>query len=374
MIRRFPPFAGLLLLMALWAPPSAPAQTPSALIDSLGRALTDEHPGAAVIGVVAEGERSVRGFGAVDSSGAPPTAQTLFEIGSVTKTFTGLLLADAIERGLMQPDDPLRSFLPDSLAWSAPDGAPITLAQLATHRSGLPRLPSNLQASALANPQDPYANYSVRDLHAFLDGYTPPRAPGAGYTYSNLGTGLLGHVLAHRADTSFAALVQSRIADPLGLSDTRIDLTSEQQSRFAQGHTASGAPTAPWHFPALGGAGALRATPADMLTYVEAHLTASDDSPLGRAMLRAIAPHDSTSRASTQIGYGWHITSRSSEHTVVWHNGGTGGFSSFVGFNRVANRGVVVLASTAIGSDVTAAGFTLMEALLSTADPASDQP
>ncbi len=363
-------------MIALWAPTSTPAQTPSARIDSLGRALTNGPPSGAVIGIVTEGRRSVHGFGAADSTGAAPTAQTLFEIGSVTKTFTGLLLADAIERSLVRPDDPLHSFLPDSLAWSTPDGASITLEQLATHRSGLPRLPSNLQASALANPQNPYANYSARDLHAFLDGYALPRAPGAAYAYSNLGMGLLGHLLARRADTSFAALVQMRIARPLGLADTRIHLAAEQRARFAQGYDEAGRSTPPWHLPALGGAGALRSTAADMLTYVRAHLAASDTTALGRALQHAIQPVAEADLgaerfAGTRIGYGWHLTPRS-EATVVWHNGGTGGFSSFVGFSPEAGVGVVILANAAIGAEVTSAGFVLMEALLPAA--ASAQP
>ena len=365
--------------MALGAP-EALGQSVQSLADSLGTALADGHPGGAVIGVVVEGEETVRGFGAVDSAGAAPTAQTLFEIGSVTKTFTGLLLADAVERGLVRPADPIQSYLPDSLEVPTHASGPITLEQLATHRSGLPRMPSNFMASALANPQDPYAGYSVRDLLAFLDGYKLPRAPGAEYAYSNLGTGLLGHLLARRAETSYAALVQSRIAGPLGLSDTRIELTPDQQRRFAQGHNESGTPTPPWHIPALGGAGAIRSTTADMLAYVRAYLTASDTTALDRALHRAMTPiadtdlGDAERFAGTQIGYGWHVTPRGDD-AIVWHNGGTGGFSSFVGFNRATNRGVVILANAAISSDVTSAGFTLMEALLhETAAPASDQP
>mgnify|MGYP006272197989 FL=1 len=323
--------------------------------------LTDGHPGGVVIGIVANGERTARGYGAVDSSGTTPTEETIFEIGSVTKTFTGLLLADAVERGHVRAEDSLRAFLPDSVALAS-TAAPITLAHLATHRSGLPRLPSNLTASALANPKDPYANYHTHDLYACLDGYRPPHPPDTAYAYSNLGMGLLDHALARRADTSYAALVRDRIAAPLGLPDTRIRLTPAQQARFAQGHDASGRPTPPWHFPTLAGAGALRSTASDLLTYLSAHLAASDTSSLGRALQRATALHGATDRPRTTLGYGWHRSTRNGQ-TVVWHNGGTGGFGSFVAFNQATRQGVVILAGAAIAADVTKAGFELMDRL-----------
>jgi len=350
------------------------AQPIRAVIDSLGQQLEVTHPGAVVIGVVvtdpadtagflASG-RTIAGFGTVDTSGTPPTAQTLFEIGSVTKTFTGLLLAEGIERSAVGPHDPVARYLPDSLNILDHERGPVTLEQLVTHRAGLPRIPFNLLPPA--DPADPYAHYTVQDLYAFLDGYQPSGSSDTSYAYSNLGVGLLGHALARQADTPYAALVQQRIAGPLGLSDTRIDLDPAQQDRFAQGYTPSGDPTPPWHLPTLAGAGALRATASDMLTYIHVHLAASDTTRLGRAMQRATTPvagaglGDNAAFAGTRIAYGWHVTPRNGR-TIVWHNGGTGGFSSFVGFSRDAGQGVVILTSAGgIASEVTAAGFTLL--------------
>lgn len=359
----------VLLCAGFFAAPSALAQSHAAAIDSLGRGLSEGRPGAVVIGVWIGGEPAVHGFGAVDSTGTPPTAQTIFEIGSITKTFTGLLLADAVERGAVQPGAPVRRFLPDSLRRANSAAAPITLTHLATHRSGLPRLPSNLRASVRANPSDPYAKYDQDALYAYLKETGLSRASNAAYAYSNLGMGLLGHVLARRADTSYAALVQRRVAVPLSLPDTRIRLTPTQRGRFAQGHDATGRPAPPWHFPTLAGAGALRSTPADMLAYARAHLTASDTTALGRAMLRATAAHAPTDQQSTRIGYGWHRTTRGA-HTIVWHNGGTGGFSSFIGMHPESRRAVVLLAGIADGAAVTRAGFVLMDRLVSSAAPA----
>jgi CubicO group peptidase (beta-lactamase class C family) len=357
----------LLLWMAVLPGSGVRAQPLPAFIDSLGQRLVAGHPGGAVIGIVDDGQRTVAGFGAADTVGTRPTARTLFEIGSITKTFTGLLLAEAIERGAVQLSDPATRYLPDTLNGPMHERGPITLGQLVTHRSGLPRLPANLQP--IPDPTDPYAHYTVGDLYAFLDGYRPARPPDSAYAYSNLGMGLLGHVLARRADTSYAALVQQRIATPLGLADTRITLTADPQRRFARGYNPAGAPTPPWHLPTLAGAGALRSTAADMLTYLRAHLAPPDTTRLGRARQRATTPvapadlGDNAAFAGTRIGYGWHVTPRDGQ-TITWHNGGTGGFSSFAGFNRATGHGVVVLVSTGgIARTATETGFTLLTRL-----------
>lgn len=357
----------LFLGMAMLPSSDTHAQPLPALVDSLGQRLVAGHPGGAVIGIADNDHRRVASFGAADTAGTRPTARTLFEIGSVTKTFTGLLLAEAVERGAVQPDDPVDRYLPDTLIAPAHEGRSITLLQLATHRSGLPRIPANLQP--IPDPTDPYAHYTVRALYAFLDGYRVVRPPDSAYAYSNLGTGLLGHVLARQADTSYAALIQQRIAEPLGLDDTGIALTADPQSRFAQGYNLAGAPTPPWQIPSLAGAGALRASTADMLTYLRAHWTAPDTTRLGRAMRRATTPladvdlGNNAAFVGTRIAYGWHVTPRDGQ-SIVWHNGGTGGFSSFIGFNRATGQGVALLVSAGgVAQQATAAGFALLTRL-----------
>ncbi len=341
---------------------------PAPVVDSIGQALVENHPGGAVIGLLRGDTTAVHAFGAVDSTGRRPTARTLFEMGSVTKTFTGLLLADAIERGEVGRLTPVTTLLPDSVTVGTADSTTVTLGHLATHRSGLPRLPSNLGATARSG--DPYAAYGDSALYAFLDDYTLSRAPGAKYEYSNLGMGLLGQLLARRADTTYAALVRRRITGPLGLSDTRIRLTDAQHSRFAQGHTRAGAPTSPWHFGALAGAGALRSTAADLLAYLRAHrhaLEAASGPTLGlqQAMRRALRPRAPTGRDSTRVGLGWHQSTRDGR-AVLWHNGGTGGFRSVVALDRETGDGVVVLVSAALSSrTVLKTGRALLRALRS---------
>ena len=360
--------AMVLGLLFVGASPEAARGQPTPAVDSVGQALVENQQGAAVVGLLREDTTAVHAFGAVDSTGRRPTARTLFEIGSVTKTFTGLLLADAIERGEVERSTPVTTLLPDSVTIGTADSTTMTLEHLATHRSGLPRLPSNLGATA--HPGDPYTAYGDSVLYAFLDDYTLPRAPGTAYQYSNLGMGLLGHLLARRADTTYAALVRRRITGLLGLSETRIRLTHAQHSRFAQGHTRAGPPTSPWHFDALAGAVALRSTAADLLSYLRAHGRALAVSPdtattLHRAMRRATTVHAPTDRESTRIGLGWHQSTREG-HEVLWHNGGTGGFRSFVALDRGTGDGVVVLVSTALSSrTVLETGRVLLRALRS---------
>ncbi len=347
---------GLFLTVLLCAGPAKAQPVPSA-VDSIGRALVEDHPGGAVIGLLHDDETSVHPFGAVDTAGTKPTARTIFEIGSITKTFTGLLLAERVEQGRLRPETPVASLLPDSVTVTRADSvgdAPMTLVHLATHQSGLPRLPSNLEA-VMDSPQDPYAAYGDSALYAFLDGHTLSRTPGTHYQYSNLGAGLLGHLLARRADTTYAALVRRRIADPLGLSDTRIHLSDEQTNRLAQGHNHLGFPASPWHFEALAGAGALRSTVADMLAYLRAHRMALQAAPdpasvRSRALRHALTPQAETGRKNVRVGFGWHETIQDG-HRIAWHNGGTGGFKSFVGLDRATGRGVVVLVGASLPSE-----------------------
>jgi CubicO group peptidase (beta-lactamase class C family) len=360
--------ATVLGLILVGKSPQVACGQPAPAVDSIGQALVENHPGGAVIGLLRGDTTAVHAFGTVDSTGRSPTARTVFEIGSVTKTFTGLLLADAIERDELELSTPVGALLPDSVSLDTADSTTVTLGHLATHRSGLPRLPANLGATA--RPWDPYAAYGDSALYAFLDGRSLPRAPETSYQYSNLGAGLLGHLLARRADTTYAALVRRRITGPLGLADTRTRLTDAQRLRFAQGHTRTGASTSPWHFDALAGAGALRSTPADLLSYLRAHrraLTADPDTAttLHRAMRRATTVHAPTDRENTRVALGWHQSTREG-HEVLWHNGGTGGFRSLAALDRDTGHGVVVLVSAALSSRrVLEAGMTLLRILRS---------
>ena len=300
-----------------------------------------------------DGSRRVIAFGTSDGPQSRPLdGATVFEIGSVTKVFTCSLLAEMAGRGEVRLDQPVATLLPKTATVPARGDTVITLLDLASQYSGLPRLPNNL---APRDPSNPYADYTVEQLYAFLSGYSLPRAPGARYEYSNLGMGLLGHALALRAKTSYEAVLTERVLKPLRMTDTRITLTPSMRTRLAVGHDGSGARASNWDLPALAGCGALRSTADDMLRFVAANLD-SGAAPLVTALHQAQTARR-TVGASVRIGLGWHTLSTFGAE-IVMHNGGTGGYRSFTGFDPAMHVGVVVLSNTA--GDVDDIGLHLL--------------
>ena len=291
-----------------------------------------------VVGIVDESGQRFVAYGSAAKNGAPMTADTLFEIGSITKVFTAQLLADAVARGVVKLDDPVSKLLPGSVKMPEKNGRAITLLDLATHRSGLPRLPE----MTITDMSNPYAAFTVDQMYSFLSKHELRREPGAEFEYSNFGAGLLGHVLARQAGTDYESLLRRRVLGPLGMKSTAIVLSPELKARMAQGHDAKLQPVPNWDLPTLAGAGALRSSAADMLKFVAAHLAASGGVPASMLATRRPAT------GNTEVGLGWMIAKRGSKE-VVWHNGGTGGFQSFIGFDRVARVGVVVLSNSQAG-------------------------
>ncbi len=329
-------------------------------------ALVGKSPFFGVAAAIVDGEKTHTVFAGHTSLGQPaPDENTLFEIGSITKTFTGILLADAIVRGEVKLDQPVAELLgPDAVVPKFDDRS-IRLIDLATQTSGLPRLPDNM--GVLINPLNPYANYTADDLNKFLAGYKLDRAPGEKYEYSNLCFGLLGYALAKRAGKSYEELLKSRICEPLRMSDTTISLSDEQKSRLATGVSIIGLPTTNWDFDALAGCGAIRSTLHDMLIYLRANL-APDERELGKAIVLSHEPRFTIRKASRrissklEIGLAWHITTEG-ENCVIWHNGMTGGYAAFLAVVPNKKWGVVVLGNQATG-DIDEFGNNLLKDML----------
>ncbi len=308
-----------------------------------------------VVGVVEPGGRRVVGYGrlATDDPGEPD-GDTVFEIGSITKAFTAILLAELVAEGEFELEQPVQRLLGPDVTVPTRNGAEITLLHLTTHSSGLPRLPSNLRPANAANP---YADYTVAQLNEFLSSYELERDIGETVEYSNLGAGLLGHALALSQETDYDTLVSARLLEPLGMADTSITLSSSQQERLAIGHSVQLKPVANWDLPTLAGAGALRSTVNDMLTFVEANLGLVE-SPLHAAMAVTHAPRRDFAPPDMRIGLGW-VTRRGHGRELHWHNGGTGGYRSFLGFDLESQTGVVVLSNS--GDGVDDLGFHLLD-------------
>jgi CubicO group peptidase (beta-lactamase class C family) len=270
-----------------------------------------------------------------------PDAHTLFEIGSITKVFTSLLLADMIEKGEVQADDPVSKYLPDHAQVPSRNGKQITLLNLSMQNSGLPRLPSNLHP---ADPTNPYADYDGPKLLAFLASYQLTRDPGEKYEYSNLGVGLLGFALAQRAHMSYEQLVIERIFKPLHMDDSTITLSPENRKHLAPGYDAALNPVKNWDFEALAGAGAIRSSASDMLKFLAANLGLVD-TPLKAAMARMRSVRKATDMPHIDIAMAWHISTEFPPD-LYWHNGGTAGYRSFAGMDPSAKKGVIVLCNT----------------------------
>jgi D-alanyl-D-alanine-carboxypeptidase/D-alanyl-D-alanine-endopeptidase len=322
-----------------------------------------------VVGVIDPNGRRVVAYGNLAKGDARTLdGDTIFEIGSVTKVFTSLLLADMVNRKEVALDDPAAKYLPENVKMPERIGKSITLRDLSTHTSGLPRVPGNMKPK---DPRNPYADYSVDDLYQFLSGYTLARDPGSEVEYSNLGAGLLGHLLAYRAGTNYESLIGTRITDPLSMPDTGITLSSSMQQRMAAGHNLTLAPVANWDFPTLAGAGGLRSSANDMLTFLEAFLLASlskgyKESPLAPAMKAMFEVRRTLGKAN--IGLGWFIFPMDGQE-IAMHDGGTGGFSSFVGYDPKKRIGVVVLSNTFTPSGVVDIGLHVLNPKVPLANP-----
>jgi D-alanyl-D-alanine-carboxypeptidase/D-alanyl-D-alanine-endopeptidase len=310
-----------------------------------------------VVGIVGSGDRRVIAYGHLEKGDTHPlNGETIFEIGSETKVFTALLLADMVQRGEVALADPVSKYLPPGTKMPERNGHSITLVDLATHTSGLPRLPTNMHPK---DPANPYADYSVEQLYQFLAGYQLTRDIGSEYEYSNLGGGLLGHVLALRAGTSYEALVESRICAPLGMNSTRITLTPEMKARLAAGHDESLKTVENWDLPTLAGAGALRSTANDMMTFIAANLGYAK-SPLAPAMAAMLKDRRPAGQQGLEIALGWHIYT-TGEKEIIWHNGGTGGYRSFMGFDPKTGVGVVLMSNTETPEGVDDIGRHLLD-------------
>jgi CubicO group peptidase (beta-lactamase class C family) len=275
-----------------------------------------------------------------------PGGDTVFEVGSITKVFTSLALADMIERGEVKPDDPVSKFLPPGVKVPSRNGREITLLNLSMQVSGLPRLPDNLAPADAANP---YADYDAVKLYDFLSHHTLTRDIGEKYEYSNLGAGLLGFALARKAGMSYEELIRRRIIEPLGMTSTSITLSADQKKRLAAGHNAGLEPVKNWDFDALAGCGAIRSTVNDMLKFVAANLELTG-TPLKAAMRRMRSVHRETGTPDLEILMAWHEFHKYGTD-IVWHNGGTYGYRSFAGMDLAKKSGVVILCNTFFDSD-----------------------
>lgn len=296
-----------------------------------GGPLAVDTDAGVTIGVFTRGERRVFTYG----TAAP---DSIFEIGSISKTFTGLILSRMVLQGSVRMDQPVRELLPAGLV-AKPRGPEISLLHLITHHSGLPRMPDNFHPGDLTNP---YADYLAPNLFAYMSKRGVAKPGNAAYLYSNLGVGLLGQVLADHAGTTYRNLLKQEVTEPLGLTDTTVSLTPDQRERFLQGHRGPNIPQRGWDLGSLEGAGAIRSTAGDLLTYLDAQLHPERFPALTAAInqshiLRAEAD------PGVRIALAWHFDV---DAGVYFHNGATGGYTSYVFISPKQDYAAVVLMNT----------------------------
>lgn len=288
-----------------------------------------------------------------------PTGNSLYEIGSLSKVFTAILLADLVEKNTISLDDPIAKYLPDSVK-ANPFIQKITFKQLANHTSGLPRLPTNLDKAPKYNANNPYATYSRKELYEFLKNVKEPLEPSENYEYSNLGYGLLGDLITTITKKTYAQNIKEIISVPLGLTNT-VEKIDPKTQKIIQVYNENGEQVTSWDFQALAGAGGLKSTVNDLLRFAQYQFK-MPESVLENAMMLTrqftfyLPPN-------TDIGLAWNMN-MSNEVISYWHNGGTAGSSAFIALLPDLKSAIIILSNS--GNSVDNISTQILDKVLTT--------
>lgn len=350
-------------VMAQEAAMPADGEIAQILSDRIGR---DQANVGIAVAVIENGETRFVSHGTLTIDGTEPvTEHTIFEAGSITKVFTNLALAQLVNDGRIDLDAPITDYLPEGFVLPESQGRAITAFDLATHSAALSGLPPELLAGGLDNP---YSGYGIEGLQAWLASYELPRPIGEAFEYNNAGTTLLGLAVANVSGADFSQVIEDQILTPLDMTETSLALTGTPlPDAMASGHNTAREPTANWDFDTFAPAGALLTSSADLIKFIAAASgeTGTELTPAFETMLARTLPVEE----GTSIGLGWFITT-TGQGEIVWHNGMTGGYSSFAGFDRLSGNGVVVLTNMAAQRGVNDIGMHI----LNPAIPLNEQP
>ena len=340
--RRSVPLLSIAITCFVWIPHAAAQNLTDRSVEAAAKPLIDSRTVDGLsIGYIEGDHSGIVHLGRANQSGQKPNDQTLYEIGSISKVFTSLLLADATLRG--EINIYTTANVPNAARIHLPsrDGRSIKWIDLSTHRSGLPRLPDNLSP---ADPGNPYRDYDSKKAAEFLNSCKLPRTPGKTQEYSNLGVSVLGYLLSQKIGKPYQQLLRERIATPLKMTDCTVSLSAEQAKRLATPHAQFGSPTFPWTFADMPGAGEVHATIRDMMNFAKAQLN-PPDSAIGEAIDLAWKQHTEADASGPAMGLGWMIAG---DGQTRWHNGETGGSTSAIFINRKYKCAVIVLCNTAV--------------------------
>jgi len=262
---------------------------------------------------------------------------TLFEIGSITKTFTATALASMVKEGKVKLNDPIQKYLPKGVLSPSKNGKPITLLSLANHSSGLPRLPTNMP---MKDQLDPYADYTVEMMYEFLNNHQLEYTVGTKQEYSNLGFGILGHVLTLIDNSTYQEMIEARVLKPLKMKSTFANVPETKQQYLSKGHNSALKETKPWQLETLAGAGALKSSSEDMALYLRDNISRillNEEFTLTQTLTNI--------QSEPNIALAWMQNSHKNKKFFM-HDGGTGGFRSFIGFDKENKKGIVILTNS----------------------------
>ncbi len=308
-----------------------------------------------IVGIVRGDRVFIKGFGKKSKErDDAPDAQTIFELASIGKVFTTSAAQILSDRGEISFDDSIDKYLNPTVK-ICEKAKNITLRQLATHTSGLPSFPESF-IPKIKDELNPYKDLTVQDLYDYLATCENLGEVGS-FDYSNLGMGILGHILELKTGKSYETIVKEEIVNRLEMKNTTVTLSAEQQQKLlAQGYNEQGNPNPVWEDTVLTGAGSFLSNAEDMTKFIRANFDASR-SEISDSLLKT---HEK--QAGGETGLGWHYYSRffallTDEENVIWHNGGAGGYASFMAINKKTKNGVIVLSNTT--DDVTMLGTRL---------------
>ena len=317
---------------------------PAEVVESIERRIEEGLTPSITLAIIDSSGVKFFNFGKTAKNGQEVDENTIYEIGSITKVFTGILLAQQVLEGNLKLEDEINNFLPDDIKVPVMGDTEITFGNLTDHTSGFPRMANNFSPS---NHQNPYADYTVDQMYEFISNYQAVRTVGSEYEYSNLAQGLLGHLLAMNKGRTYEDLMVQTIAYPLEMKDTRIELTQRMKENLALGHS-EGKVVENWDIPTLAGAGAIRSSTSDMAKFISANLGYMNSSLMEAMELSHQIRHDKA--GETSIAMAWHIM-KGDMGDVICHGGGTGGYRTFIGFVKETGKGVVLLSNSSEGAD-----------------------
>jgi CubicO group peptidase (beta-lactamase class C family) len=275
----------------------------------------------------------LKGLNSIENN-IPISEDSIFEIGSISKIFTTLLLMDQVAKGKICLNDPIEKFLPD-VKIPSKNNKKITFNHLLTHTSALPRLPNNLVIGSLENP---YKNYDIKELYDFLNNYQLTHIPGTKYEYSNLGIALLGHILTLMTNSSYESLLNTVICKELNLKNTSIFLDNARKKNMAQAYHMKN-PVSNWDFKVFEGAGGILSNIKDMTLFLKTCMNL-EENYLSKLLCDSYKKKHEIS-LNLSMGLGWHIFD-----SIIFHDGATGGYRSFIGFDINKSKGIVVLSNS----------------------------